>query len=160
MHYHQDEMLDLVNEQDEIIGVIKRSEANTSHILRFVVVNVIDYSNKILVGLKHNRKKENIWSIVGSGHIRSGEEPHEGAKRELYEESEIQAETLVFFYRKFVVDQRGKGFVYFYNLHIDSKNIELPKNNEEFCKYKWIDMEITEDLSNTAKRSIEILSSS
>ena len=85
-----DELLDLVNEKDEVIGEVWRSEAtgNKNKIIREVAVLIFDKNNKILLQQRSFNKKSypGYWIISASGHVDKGELPDVAAKKEVSEE--------------------------------------------------------------------------
>lgn len=85
-----DELLDLVNEKDEIIGEVWKSEANQKPNLihREVAVIIYDDNGKVLFQKRSRFKKVNpgIWAETVAGHVSKGEKPINSAHRELLEE--------------------------------------------------------------------------
>ena len=85
----KDELLDLVNEKDEIIGEVWKSEAhkNPSKIHREVVIAVFNKKGDVLLQKRSINKEYHPgrWAIT-AGHVGKGEVPGDAAKRELFEE--------------------------------------------------------------------------
>ena len=85
-----DELLDLVNEKDEVIGEVWKSEANSNPKLihREILVYVFDDQNRMLLQQRSFTKKvyPGQWAETCAGHIGKGEKPKIAAYRELSEE--------------------------------------------------------------------------
>jgi isopentenyl-diphosphate delta-isomerase len=85
-----EELLDLVNEADEVIGVVKRGEANQDPKLlhREVAVIIYDDKGRVLFQQRSKRKLVNpgIWTESCAGHVPKGMSPKVAAHRELKEE--------------------------------------------------------------------------
>lgn len=85
-----DELLDLVNEKDEIIGEVWRNEANTNPKLihREAAVIVYDDKGRILFQKRGLTKHVHpgVWTVTAAGHIGKGEDISSTAHRELKEE--------------------------------------------------------------------------
>lgn len=98
-----DEILDLVDENDNIIGEVKRSVANGDprFIHREVGITIIDEQDRVLFNKRSQNKKHqpSWWTTVG-GHIGKGEEPLVAAHRELKEE--MGFDTKLVFIGKFL----------------------------------------------------------
>jgi len=84
-----DEILDLVDENDQVIGEVEKSRANLnpSLIHREVAHAIFDSSKRILLQRRSSIKKldPGQWEVC-SGHVAKGESPQEAANRELKEE--------------------------------------------------------------------------
>lgn len=97
-----EEVLDLVNEKDEVIGVVKKSEANTNPKLihREIGVILFDENNRVLLQKRSLQKKvfPGYWTISVAGHVKSGDSEEITAHRELLEEMGIDTK-LVFLYK-------------------------------------------------------------
>jgi isopentenyl-diphosphate delta-isomerase len=85
-----DELLDLVNEADEVVGVVKKGEANQDPKLLHRKVAVIIYDDKGRVLFQQRSKKKlvnpGIWTESCAGHVPQGMNPKEAAHKELKEE--------------------------------------------------------------------------
>lgn len=85
-----EEILDIVNEKDEVIGTEKKEIANKNPQLihREVGVIIFDLDNKILLQKRSPKKSTNPgrWTVSSAGHVTSGETYEEAAYRELLEE--------------------------------------------------------------------------
>ncbi len=91
-----DELLDLVNEKDEVIGEVWKSKANSDPnvIHREISVYIFDNENRMLMGQRSFSKLvyPGVWGESAAGHIGKGEEPEVAAHRELKEEMGFDTE--------------------------------------------------------------------
>jgi isopentenyl-diphosphate delta-isomerase type 1 len=96
----QDELFDLVNEADEVIGKAKRGEVhgNPALIHRSVAVAVFNSLGELFLHQRSKTKDTDplYWTISCSGHVASGQTPDEAAVRELFEELGIKGTHLTF----------------------------------------------------------------
>lgn len=85
-----DELLDLVNEKDEIIGEVWKNEANQNPKLihREAAAVVYNDSGQILFQKRSMLKKvgPGLWQVTAAGHVGKEEGPIATAHRELLEE--------------------------------------------------------------------------
>jgi len=92
----QDEYLDLVNENDEVIGKKLRSEIYAEGLTNFRVVNVflVNSEGKLWIPRRTAKKRffPSCLDASMGGHVGSGETYDEGFKRELIEELNIDAD--------------------------------------------------------------------
>ncbi|MCA9397648.1 NUDIX domain-containing protein, partial [candidate division WWE3 bacterium] len=86
----QDELLDLVNENDEVIGTILRSEANSNPKVyhREIGILIADSQDRVLMQQRSKNKKVYplYWIVSCAGHVSAGMTPEEVAHKELQEE--------------------------------------------------------------------------
>ncbi|HEX8998056.1 MAG TPA: NUDIX domain-containing protein [Ktedonobacterales bacterium] len=85
-----DEIFDLVDENDDVIGTVRRGDAhqNPSLLHRSVQVVVLDSAGRLLLQLRSQRKDlfPGYYCASASGHVISGEDYETTARRELVEE--------------------------------------------------------------------------
>lgn len=85
-----DEILDLVNENDEVIGEIERTKANSGKNLihREIGIILLGKNNKVLVQKRSQSKKTfpGQWILSVGGHVSKGVSPEKAAHIELVEE--------------------------------------------------------------------------
>lgn len=85
-----DELLDLVNEKDEVIGEVWKSEAHRDPAKFHREVAIVVFNNKREVLLQQRSFKKSHdpgqWKITAAGHVGKGEKPEDAVKRELEEE--------------------------------------------------------------------------
>lgn len=84
-----DERLDVINEQDEVVGSATKSEIYAQRLPhRIVHVLVSNHQDGILLQLRspHVSFRPNHWSTAAGGHVQSGEGWLTAAQREYFEE--------------------------------------------------------------------------
>ncbi len=90
-----DELFDLVNERDEVIGQVRRGDAHRNPALlhRSVQTLVFDSAGRILLQLRSARKDlfPGYYCASASGHVIAGETYEATAQRELEEELGVSA---------------------------------------------------------------------
>jgi isopentenyl-diphosphate delta-isomerase type 1 len=97
------EFLDIVNENDEVIGNASKNEIYEKKLLhRIVHVFVFNDKDQMALQLQSIHKKfcPHHWCTAAAGHVRSGESSEQAALRELEEEIGIHA-RLTFKYKDF-----------------------------------------------------------
>lgn len=101
----QNELFDLVNENDEVIGVVKRRDANKNPKLyhRSAVVFVYNERNELFLQKRSSTKDvaPGTWTISAAGHLSRGQTYAEAAQRELLEELGVTGKLK--FIRKLIV---------------------------------------------------------
>lgn len=133
-----EEIIDLVNEKDEVIGVITRKEAHTNAALihREVDVIIVDDKKRILIQKRSQKKKvfPGLWVDSAGGHIPAGTNPELGAHKELKEELGFDT-NLKFIKKSFSKKSTESRFKYWYigsfpkdaSINIDSTEVEEAK---------------------------------
>lgn len=94
----EDELLDIVNEADQVIGQAGRRKTYTGKLIyRAAWVVVEDEKGRILLQLRTKKKETfpDYWDISAAGHVDAGEDYLVAAKRELKEELGITANQLI-----------------------------------------------------------------
>jgi isopentenyl-diphosphate delta-isomerase type 1 len=96
------ERVDIVDEQNRVIGSALRSDChgNPSLIHRAVHVMIFNRAGELLLQLRGKTKKiqPGKWDTSVGGHLSAGETYEEGAKREIEEEMGIQDHALTHMY--------------------------------------------------------------
>lgn len=112
-----DEILDLVNEKDEIVGDVWKSKANQDPRLihREVAIIVYNDEGKVLLQKRSKLKKVNpgVWAETVAGHVGKGEDTAKAAHRELIEEIGFDTE-LSFFEKTLAHAPKETHFTYWY----------------------------------------------
>jgi isopentenyldiphosphate isomerase len=87
-----EEIVDIVNENDEVIGQELKSVCHEKDILhRISAVFVFNDKNQLLI---QKRKKNGKYDHSAAGHVHAGETYEEAAKRELSEELGVELNEL------------------------------------------------------------------
>ena len=85
-----DEVLDLVDEKDEVIGEVRKGVANNdpSQIHREIEVVLYNDKNEVLIQQRSFKKKVHpgMWALGCAGHVPKGMSPVDAAHMELKEE--------------------------------------------------------------------------
>lgn len=105
--YAQDEIVDLINEKDEIIGRAKRSEVKRKRMLYRCAGIYVKMNGKIVIEKRAARKelRPGSWSIVEET-VKSGETFKQAAVRGVKEELGLDVKNLKFVGKKIIVDPR------------------------------------------------------
>ena len=86
----QEELFDVVDENDRVIGKVRRREASSNKdiIHRSVFVAVFNKKDDLFMQKRSSTKDTDplCWDLSSSGHVLSGQSYVEAAKRELWEE--------------------------------------------------------------------------
>ena len=141
-HKHApDEILDLVNETDEVIGQISRSAAYEKGISNFRVINafVINGKGQLWIPRRGPNKRifPNALDMSVGGHVETGESYEEAFKRELKEELNIDpASTPYRILGKLTPHQHSlSAFMTVYEIKSDTAP---DYNKEDFTEYYWL----------------------
>jgi isopentenyl-diphosphate Delta-isomerase len=134
-----DELLDLLNENDEIIGTVLRSEANSNkcYIHREIAILLFDKDMNLLLQKRAMTKKvfPGLWVESVAGHILSSETADNTAHKELQEELGFDTELKFLF--KFLHDlEHETHFTYWYAGKYNNEQITLDK--EEASEFKVV----------------------
>lgn len=87
------EMLDIVNEHDEVVGQATREDCHRlNHLHRAIHIVLTNSRQDIFVQLRSHRKDTNpgLWDSSAAGHVDAGESYIDCAVRELHEELGIR----------------------------------------------------------------------
>lgn len=133
-----DELLDLVNEKDEVIGMIERSEAhrNLKIIHREIAVLVVDNNNRLLLQQRSLSKtaRPGYWEVSSSGHVAVNESPEKTAHRET--EEELGFDLPLRFYKKELINSQSESrFMYFYYGEYKKEKVVVQKEEVEEVRF-------------------------
>ncbi len=153
-----DELLDLVDENDNIIGEVLKSHANSDPKLihREAAIAVFNTKGEVLLQQRALTKRNNpgAWKTTAAGHVGKGEDPKVAVKRELNEELGITVEPH-FMYKEledFKNLERRFSYVYWGLLKEDQP---LVLDKEEVMDAKWVTFEDLEEFSKHNDYSLE-----
>jgi 8-oxo-dGTP pyrophosphatase MutT (NUDIX family) len=88
-----DELVDIVNEQDEVIGITTKQAAHEKRLLHRIAAILVFHQGKILVQKRTAEKNGKFGESVG-GHVGSGETYQAAAIREAREEMGLVLEPV------------------------------------------------------------------
>jgi len=129
-----DEIFDVVNERDEVIGQNTRREVHARGLKHRAVHVLVFNRNGELFLQKRSMKKDTFpgaWDSTASGHLDSGEDYDACAVRELREEIGVQIDHAPA--RLFKIDARpetGQEFVWVYRLESEGPFVLHPEEIE------------------------------
>lgn len=137
-----DELLDLVDENDQIIGTVWKREAhqNPKLIHREISVTLFNNQGEVLLQQRSLQKKNNpgSWQTSCAGHVKSGETPLQAAEREVREEIMRSPVELTFFQKRYKQHENKEArFFYVYYGFID-KDTDLTPHPLEVAQLKWV----------------------
>lgn len=150
-----DEMSDLVNENDVIIGKISRKQAHTNKSLvhRAIAVLVFNSNNELLLQKRSLDKQidPGCWTVSCSGHVSSGETYDKAALRELEEELGLNLKSVNFITKNKFEYQNETEFMSFFR--IDTNDPIIPYKEEiEECKF----FKLNDEFFNKTLTSLQI----
>lgn len=147
------ELLDLIDENDKVIGEVWKNAAHKDPKLihREVSVILYDEENKILFQKRSNKKKINpsIWTESCSGHVPKGMKPEDAAHIELQEELGFNTK-LKYFGTTIAHLPNETHFTYWYVGKYPGKKIKLQK--EEVDKAEFLSRSQLEELVKSGER--------
>jgi isopentenyldiphosphate isomerase len=141
-----DEILDLVNAEDKVIGTILREEVprlteNKKGFVRAVGVFLINNKNEIWIPTRSLNKKllPGAYDFSAAGHVTSGQSYIDAAVQETTEELNIQLEPNSF---KLVGTLAPLNNVpYFNHIFTVSYNNTPEFNKDDFSKGEWLSVQ-------------------
>jgi len=109
------ELVEIVSEEGETLGVAGRADAHSDPGLLHRVVHVLVFNGKgELLLQKRSGNKDTapgLWDVSVGGHLVPGETPQEAARREMAEELGIQWAEITFLYEHIFRNGRESEFV-------------------------------------------------
>lgn len=112
-----EEILDLVDENDVVIGTVPRPLANTDpkYTHREISALLFDENMRVVIQKRSQYKSvhPNMWSMV-AGHIPAGGDPEQTAYSELEEEFGLTGITLRYLTKKYLVYPHESHFMYYF----------------------------------------------
>ncbi len=157
-----DELLDLVNPQDEIIGQKLRSEVYLEGFFNFRVVNTFLVNSQEQLWIPRRSLSKQLFpgafDMSMGGHVESGETYEQAFKRELVEELNIKADEISWKLLGYLTPQDGVSV--FMNVYEIATDITPQYNRNDFTESFWFTPEelITRiDQGESAKSDLSIL---
>lgn len=160
-----EELVDIVNEKDEVIGVVTRDEAHEKMLLhRLVDVWFYNSQGQVLLQRRSMAKKNlpGLLDYTVGGHVSSGETYEEGLLKETREETGIIAPLDRFILvKKFMPHADGnlddlrlharRAYLYFFEYEVSSLSFDA----DEVESFEWWDID---ELLKTLKVRPEMFS--
>jgi len=130
--------LDLVNENDEVIGEVWKSVANSNPKIfhREILVYIFDDQNRMLIQQRSFKKRvyPGQWAETCAGHIGKGENPEVAAHRELREEMGFDV-NLKFIEKRLIEMSSETHFAYCYVGRYDGSKIKFSQSEVEQVRF-------------------------
>ncbi len=137
-----DEILDLVDKNDKVIGQVVRLQAdnNPFFTIRQSTVLIYDDQNRLLLQRRSAMKKVNpqYWAVTAAGHVVKGTTPEHNAHKELKEEAGFDCK-LVFVEKEYIRHKFNSYFAYKYIGRYQGQQIVM--NTEEVEDIHFVDKE-------------------
>jgi isopentenyl-diphosphate delta-isomerase type 1 len=138
MAQNPNEIFDVVNERDEVVGQATRREVHARGLLhRAVHVLVFDRAGRMFLQ-KRSMKKDmspGLWDSSCSGHLDSGEDYDHAAARELGEEIGVHGAKPERWFRIEACEETAQEFCWIYRLRHEGPFVLHP---EEIDSGEWI----------------------
>ena len=156
MTLESEELVDIINEKDEVIGRTTRGEAHKRGLLhRTAAIFVFNSLGELLVQ-KRSMKKDagrGKLSYSCSGHVDAGEEYDKTAERELEEELGIKAELNFEFYSTYKKAEPGITIMHFQKVYSCTTDEKINFNKKEIDR---IEFKKVEEILKEMKATPEI----
>lgn len=133
------EYFDIVNNKDEVVGIISEEEIQKAkpNMLRFINIIIQNSLGEIVVPKRSNNRKifPNCYDFSVGGHVNSGEDYERAAYRELEEELGIKDAVLkeVAYFSPYSSD--SNTFQKVYTLEYNKKITEFDRNGIDTIYY-------------------------
>lgn len=158
--HDEDEVLDLVDENDNVIGTIPRAETGNGHegYLRAAELLIINDKGQLWIPRRqmHKRIKPGGLDFSAAGHVSSGETYEETLQKEVAEEINLELDKdKLEFLHKFT--PRPDLPPYFRSVWLYHSNDVPQYNEDDFSGYEWLTpQELLDRIKNgdTAKESL------
>ena len=149
-----EELFDVVNEDDEVIGQQPRSVVHAKGLRhRAAHVLVFNAAEEIFLQLRSMAKDNNpgMWDSACSGHVDAGESYADAAARELMEEIGLLVETpLEPLFKIAACEDTGQEFVWVYQTQSEGP---FTLNTDEIDEGRWLSSEdVTSALAETPEK--------
>ena len=142
--------MDLVNEKDEVIGTVWKSEAHKdpTKIHREVAIAVFNEKGEVLLQQRSMKKLtgRGEWKITAAGHVGRGEDPQKAVVREAEEELGLKI-VPKYFGKKFVIrgDKEARFFWIYYSIVKNHPSLKL--DEDEVMDARWVKLDKLEEFA-------------
>lgn len=137
------ELFYLVDDQDKVLGSVKRAEAHASSSIkhRSVFILLFNKQGELLLQ-KRSQAKDSFpgyWTVSASGHVTYGQSYDEAAQREVKEEIglDLAITDLKPLAKIYITIEHEFAFVYFANYVAD---IQIDFDRDEIDEVKWVSL--------------------
>ena len=136
-----DELLDIVNEQDEVVGQKFRSEVYRYRLSSFRVVNAFVQNSKGQLWIPRRSASKRIFPLCldasMGGHVSTGESYQDAFRRELMEELRIDVEATS--YQELgALTPHQHGVSAFMRVFLIHSDLAPNYNTNDFIEYYWL----------------------
>ncbi len=148
----KEEILDVVNEKGEKIGVASREECHSNKNLIHKAVHCLVFNEKGEIYLQKRSKNKKIqpgkWDTSVGGHVDAGEAYEEALKREAKEELGIELNNFEYLYRYIWKCPVETEYIKTFRAKVNS-NMKIKPNFEEIEEGRfWNKQDLTEKIKN------------
>lgn len=146
----EDELIDVIDEQENVIKTIHKSEVRKENALRRgASIFVFDGQGRILIHQRAKEKKTqpNKWDITVGGWVLAGETPEQAAYRETEEEIGAENIHLTLLLKYFFKDKSEYNNLTYLYKGIYNDKITLQK--DEVQAFEWVNLK---DLKEIMRR--------
>ncbi|MBU0762003.1 MAG: NUDIX domain-containing protein, partial [Candidatus Altiarchaeota archaeon] len=134
------EYLDIVDDEDNVLGRAQRSECHERKLThRSVQFFIFDEQGKILVNRRSSNKEffGGMWSIVLGGHVSSGQTYDEAVMREANEEANVTSTPFKMgYFKKRLVEEKENVMVYGFKVNGSLKLLEEEIEYGQYMTYE------------------------
>jgi isopentenyldiphosphate isomerase len=152
----KDELLDLVDNDDMVVGTVYRSAAhkNSALIHREIAVVLFTKDGEVLLQQRSMKKSSpGAWKITAAGHVESGEDPRRAAEREVLEE--LGASVDLIYHGKIFRDEINEAKFYWIYYQILDEKPELDLDEDEVMDARWVKVDRLEEFSEENDYSLK-----
>ncbi|MDD5290405.1 MAG: NUDIX hydrolase [Patescibacteria group bacterium] len=136
-----DELLDLVDDNDNVIGQKRRSEIYAENLSNFRVINVFIVNSQGQIWIPRRAANKRIFpsclDMSVGGHVETGESYEDALKRELQEEVNINLNQAQYTHLGHLTPKENgvSAFMNVYEIKVD----QTPNYNEkDFTEFFWL----------------------
>lgn len=155
-----DELLDIVNENDQIIGQKLRSEVQKKGLNSFRLINAFLVNDKGELWIPRRAAHKKLFPLcLGSsvgGHVSAGENYDQAFERELLEELKINLSEVKYKFAIKLTPNKHKVSAYMY-VYIINTNITPAHNSNDFIEAIWITISDLKEKIKNGERTNEDL---
>jgi len=139
------ESLDIVDDQDRVVGTLSRGEIHRRGLMhRSVHVLVFDGEGSVLLQKRSMQKDQcaGMWDTSCAGHVESGDEYADTAPRELLEElGFVSSSELTALFKMHPTDGNGQEFAMVYSIEYKGPFVAAADEIDELCWYTFSEVD-------------------